>query len=333
MEKEETMINLSVNYMGMNLKNPIIASSCSLSHSTEGVKRLADAGVSAVVLKSLFEEQILIEAQDIEQSADLSGHPEELDYIRQIGMTHRSDEYLKMIEKAKELVKIPVIASINCISDKRWPEYARYVEAVGADGIELNIAILPKFLDDDPQAIEDKICNIVSIVKHNVNIPIAVKLGPYFTSIPGIARKVRESGASGLVLFNRFYQPDFDIEQFELESKNRYSTPSEMYNTLRWMSILYQKIGCSLIANTGIHDGEAVIKQLLAGANAVQVASTLYINGLSQVHAMLEYIKEWMIRHEYRTIDEFRGLISQKNSLQPDYFERQQYIRALVGVE
>ena len=333
MEKEVTMINMSVNYMGLSLKNPLIASSCSLSHSAEGVKRLADAGVSAVVLKSLFEEQILIEAQEIEQSSALTGHPEELDYIRHIGMTQRSDEYLRIIEKSKELVKIPIIASINCISDRKWTEYAKYIEAVGADGIELNIALLPRYLDNDPEKIQKQVCNIVSIVKHNVNIPIAVKLGPYYTSIPQIVRKVRESGASAIVLFNRFYQPDFDVEKFELESKNRYSSPSEMHNTLRWMSILYQKTDCSLVANTGIHDGEAMVKQLLAGANAVQVASTLYINGLGQVHEMLQYLKEWMVRHDYRNIDDFRGLISQKNSLQPDYFERQQYIRALVGVE
>jgi dihydroorotate dehydrogenase (fumarate) len=327
------MINLSVNYMGLDLRNPLIASSSSLSHSAEGVKRLADAGIGAVVLKSLFEEQILIEIQDLEQSSALSGHPEELDYIRHSGMTFRSDEYLRIIEKSKEISPVPVIASINCISANAWTEYAKYVEAVGADAIELNIAILPKNPDEDPSAIEKKICDIISSVKHNVNIPVAVKLGPYFTSVSKIARKAREAGASSLVLFNRFYQPDFDIENFEFESRNRYSSPGEMSNTLRWMSILYQQIGCSLVANTGIHDGEAVIKQLLAGATAVEIASTLFINGLAQVSTMINYMTNWMREHDYKNIDDFRGLISQKNSLQPDYFERQQYIRALVGVE
>lgn len=327
------MINLSVNYMGLNLRNPLIASSRSLSHSAEGVKRLADAGIGAVVLKSLFEEQILIEIEDLEQSSSLSGHPEELDYIRHSGMTFRSDEYLRIIEKSKEISSIPVIASINCISDRKWTEYAKYVEAVGADAIELNIAVLPKHLDEDPGLIEQKICDIISSVKHNVNIPIAVKLGPYFTSIPRMARKARESGASALVLFNRFYQPDFSIENFEFESRNRYSSPVEMSNTLRWMSILFLQVGCTLVANTGIHDGEAMVKQILAGASAVQVASTLYINGMDQIKSMLSYLERWMRDHDYKNIDEFRGLISQKNSLQPDYFERQQYIRALVGVE
>jgi len=327
------MINLSATYMGINLKNPIIVSSCSLSHSAEGVKRLADAGAGAVVLKSLFEEQILADTQKLESSAEMVSHPEEIDYLRQMGMIHKSDEYLEMIEKAKEAVDIPVIASINCVSNSAWTDYAKYIEAVGADGLELNIALMPKRLDEDPQNIEEKIFRIVEIVKHNINIPIAVKLGPYFTSIPRVASRIRKSGASALVLFNRFYQPDIDIKTFEFQSKNRYSSPGEMSNTLRWIAILYKKIGCSLVANTGIHDGEAVIKQILAGAAAVQICSTLYINGLGQIENMLSDLQEWMRKNEYSSLDEFRGLISQKNALQPEYFERQQYIRALVGIE
>ncbi len=327
------MINLSAKYMGLNLKNPIIVSSCSLSHSAEGVKRLADAGAGAVVLKSLFEEQILSDTHKLEMSAESVSHPEEIDYLRQMGMTHKSDEYLEMIEKAKEAVDIPIIASINCVSDSAWTDYAKYIEAMGADGLELNIALMPKKLEENPEEIEDKMCRIVEIVKHNINIPIAVKLGPYFTSIPRVATRIRKSGASALVLFNRFYQPDIDIQTFEFQSKNRHSSPGEMYNTLRWIAILYKKIDCTLVANTGIHDGEAVIKQILAGANAVQICSTLYINGLSQIENMLFDLQEWMRRNEYASLDEFRGLISQKNALQPEYFERQQYIRALVGVE
>jgi dihydroorotate dehydrogenase (fumarate) len=327
------MINLSATYMGLNLKNPIIVSSCSLSHSAEGVKRLADAGAGAVVLKSLFEEQILSDIQKLEVSAEPVAHPEEMDYLRQMGMTHKSDEYLEMIEKAKEAVDIPIIASINCVSNSAWTDYAKYIEAVGADGLELNIALMPKKSDQHPEEIENKIYKIVEIVKHNINIPIAVKLGPYFTSIPRVASNTRKSGASALVLFNRFYQPDIDINTFEFQSKNRYSSPGEMSNTLRWIAILYKKIGCSLVANTGIHDGEAAIKQILAGAAAIQICSTLYINGLSQIENMIFYIQEWMRKNEYTRLDEFRGLISQKNALQPEYFERQQYIRALVGIE
>lgn len=327
------MINLSASYMGLSLKNPIIVSSCSLSHSADGVKRLADAGAGAVVLKSLFEEQILSDTQKLEMSAESVAHPEEMDYLRQMGMTHKSDEYLEMIEKSKEAVDIPIIASINCVSNSAWTDYAKYIEAVGADGLELNIALMPKKSNENPQEIENKIYDIVDIVKHNINIPIAVKLGPYFTSIPRVAGKIRKSGASALVLFNRFYQPDIDINSLEFQSKNRYSSPGEMSNTLRWIAILYKKIDCSLVANTGIHDGEAVIKQILAGASAVQICSTLYINGLSQIENIIFDVQEWMRRNEYARLDEFRGIVSQENALKPEYYERQQYIRALVGVE
>jgi len=327
------MINLSAKYMGLNLKNPIIVSSCSLSHSAEGVKRLADAGAGAVVLKSLFEEQILADVKKLELEASAVAHPEEIDYLRQMGMSQQSDEYLNIIEKSKEAVDIPVIASVNCVSDRAWTDYAKYIEAVGADGLELNIALMPKDPREDPNEIEKKIFRIIEVVKHNINIPVAVKIGPYFTSMTRVAEGIRKSGASGLVLFNRFYQPDIDIETYEFQSKNRYSSPSEMSHSLRWIALLYEKFGGSLAGNTGIHDGEAVVKQILAGATAVEICSTLYINGLGQIENILTFLEKWMRKSGYRSLDEFRGKISQKNALQPEYFERQQYIRALVGID
>jgi len=286
------MINLSAKYMGMTLKNPIVVSSCSLSHSAEGVKRLADAGAGAVVLKSLFEEQILADTQKMEMQASAVAHPEEIDYLRQMGMNQKSDEYLETIEKSKEAVDIPIIASVNCVSDRSWTDYAKYIEAVGADGIELNIALMPKNIEENPADIEKKIYKIIEVVKHNVNIPVAVKIGPYFTSMTRIADGIRKSGASALVMFNRFYQPDIDVNTFEFQSKNRYSSPSEMSHTLRWIAILYNKFGGNLVANTGIHDGEAVVKQLLAGASVVEICSTLYINGLGQIENILFYLEE-----------------------------------------
>jgi dihydroorotate dehydrogenase (fumarate) len=327
------MINLSANYMGISLRNPIIISSCSLSHSAEGVKRLADAGAGAVVLKSMFEEQILADVKKLELESSAMAHPEEIDYLRQMGMSQKSDEYLKIIEKSKEAVDIPVIASVNCVSDSSWTDYAKYIEAVGADGLELNIALMPKDPKEDPNDIEKKIFRIIEVVKHNINIPVAVKIGPYFTSMTRVAEGIRKSGASALVLFNRFYQPDIDIDTYEFQSKNRYSSPSEMSHSLRWIAILFEKFGGSLAGNTGIHDGEAVVKQLLAGASAVEICSTLYINGLGQIELMLTFLEKWMRKNGYRDIDEFRGKISQKNALQPEYFERQQYIRALVGID
>ena len=327
------MINLSAKYMGINLKNPIIVSSCSLAHSAEGVKRLSDAGAGAVVLKSLFEEQILADVQKLEMEASAVGHTEEVDYLRQMGMSQKSDEYLKIIEKSKEAVDIPIFASVNCVSDSAWTDYAKYIEAVGADGLELNIALMPKDSKEDPKDIENKIFKIIEVVKHNINIPVAVKLGPYFTSMMRVAEGVRESGASALVLFNRFYQPDIDINSFNFQSKNRYSSPSEMTHSLRWIALLYEKFGGSLVGNTGIHDGEAVVKQLLAGADAVEICSTLYINGLGTIENMLTFLEKWMQKSGYKNLEDFRGIISQKNALQPEYFERQQYIRALVGVD
>ena len=327
------MINLSAKYMGINLRNPIIVSSCSLSHSAEGVKRLADAGAGAVVLKSLFEEQILADVSRLEKEASAVAHPEEIDYLRQMGMSQKSDEYLNMIEKSKEAVDIPIIASVNCISDRAWTDYAKYIEAVGADGLELNIALMPKNPKEDPKDIENKIFRIIEVVKHNINIPVAVKIGPYFTSMTRVAEGIRKSGASALVLFNRFYQPDIDINNFEFLSKNRYSSPGEMSHSLRWIAILYEKFGGSLVGNTGIHDGEAVVKQILAGASAVEICSTLYIHGLGQIDTILAFLEKWMRKSGYKNLDDFRGLISQKNALQPEYFERQQYIRALVGID
>jgi len=327
------MINLSAKYMGINLRNPIIISSCSLAHSAEGVKRLADAGAGAVVLKSLFEEQILADVKKLELEASAVGHTEEIDYLRQMGMSQKSDEYLKIIEKSKEAVDIPIIASVNCVSDRSWTDYSKYIEAVGADGLELNIALMPKDPKEDPKDIEKKIFRIIEVVKHNINIPVAVKIGPYFTSMTRVAEGIRKSGASALVLFNRFYQPDIDINTFNFQSKNRYSSPSEMSHSLRWIALLYEKFGGSLVGNTGIHDGEAVVKQLLAGADAVEICSTLYINGLGTIESMLTFLEKWMQKNGYKNLEDFRGIISQKNALQPEYFERQQYIRALVGTD
>jgi dihydroorotate dehydrogenase (fumarate) len=327
------MINLSAKYMGINLRNPIIISSCSLAHSAEGVKRLADAGAGAVVLKSLFEEQILADVKKLELEASTVGHTEEIDYLRQMGMSQQSDEYLKIIEKSKEAVDIPIIASVNCVSDRTWPDYSKYIEAVGADGLELNIALMPKDPKEDPKDIEKRIFRIIEVVKHNINIPVAVKIGPYFTSMTRVAEGIRKSGASALVLFNRFYQPDIDINTFNFQSKNRYSSPGEMSHSLRWIALLFDKFGGSLVGNTGIHDGEAVVKQILAGADAVEICSTLYINGLGTIENMLTFLEKWMRKNGYKSIEEFKGLISQKNAMQPEYFERQQYIRALVGVD
>jgi dihydroorotate dehydrogenase (fumarate) len=197
------MVNLATKYMGLNLKNPIIVSSSSLTRSADTVKRCADAGAGAVVLKSLFEEQINADVKALADRSTERFHAEEWDYINRMGMDINADEYLKVIEDSKEAVDIPIIASLNCITSDKWTEFAKYIEAVGADAIELNIAVMPRQFDEDPNKIEQHIYKIVSTVKHNVSIPIAVKLGPYFTSMPKVAKGVRKAGASALVLFQQ----------------------------------------------------------------------------------------------------------------------------------
>ena len=192
---------------------------------------------------------------------------------------------------------------------------------------------MPRQFDEDPDKIEQHICNIVKAVKSQVSMPIAVKLGPYFTSMPRMAKAVRKAGASALVLFNRFYQTDLDVENMDFLSRNKYSTHSEMSNTLCWIAILYQQVGCPLVGNTGIHDGEAVVKQILVGARAVEVCSALYIHGLERIGEMTAYVADWMERKGYETVKDFRGKMSQKYVDEPEYFERQQYIRALVGID
>lgn len=327
------MVNLATRVMGLNLKNPIIVSSCNLTRNVEGIEQCAKEGAAAVVLKSLFEEQIDADVNELQKSSVSVFHTEELDYLRHMGISTNAEEYLKAIEQAKEKVDIPIIASLNCINNSKWTEFSRYIEAMGADAIELNIAILPNGDNDSPNKIENQIYDIVSSVKHNVNIPVSVKLGSKFTSIPRVAKNVRKAGASALVLFNRFYQVDLDIETFDLLSQNKYSTPLEISDSLRWIAILYQKVGCSLIGNTGIHDGQGLIKQLLVGAKAVEICSTLYMHGLGQIGVMLNELKDWMVNKNYESLDDFRGIMSQKLSSQPEYFERQQYIKALIGFD
>jgi dihydroorotate dehydrogenase (fumarate) len=327
------MSELSIKYLGLDLINPVIVSSCSLTHSPEGVKRCADAGAGAVVLKSLFEEQINADVRGLADESVPVFHSEEYDYIRQMALSTNAEEYLRIIEGSKKITDIPVIASLNCVSDRRWTEFAASIQDAGADALELNIAVMPREFDEDPDRIERHICNIVSSVKKQITIPMAVKLGPYFTSMPRTAKEVRKAGASALVLFNRFYQTDLDVEAMAFLSRNKYSSPAEMSNTLRWIAILYQQVGCPLIGNTGIHDGEAVVKQILVGAHAVEVCSTLYINGLERIREMLQYLGSWMDRKGYETVKDFRGKLSQKYTDEPKYFERQQYIRALVGID
>lgn len=327
------MTSLSTEYMGLRMANPLIVASCSLVSTAEGVRRCADAGAGAVVLKSLFEEQIEAETQDLQRHLWFSGHSEAFEYVKKMGMALGPREYLKLVEEAKSAVAIPVIASLNCISPKWWANYARQIASAGADGLELNISLMPSEPSMSSQEIERLYLRILEEIKRRVDLPIAVKMGPYITSMAHLADELSRRGASALVLFNRFYRLDIDTDKLELAPGYRYSSPDEMSVPLRWIALLAGRVNCDLAASTGVHDGAGVVKQLLAGATATQVCSTLYLNGLEQIGRILEQLEAWMTTHGFGSLHEIRGKLSQMQSAYPVLYERLQYIKALVGIE
>jgi dihydroorotate dehydrogenase (fumarate) len=286
-----------------------------------------------VVLKSLFEEQIEADTKEIERHVWLAGHAEAYHYVRRIGIETGQQDYLNLVKRAKEVVSIPVIASLNCITPRWWTDYARKLEDAGADAIELNIAVLPSDPSRSGGDIEKLYYKILEGVEKSVKVPIAVKIGPYFTSMASVAGELCDRGAAALVLFNRFYQVDINIDKLSVVPGYRFSTPEEMSLSLRWISLLAGRIKCDLAATTGVHDANGVIKQLLAGASAVQVCSTLYMHGIGHIANILSNMEQWMKQHHFEAIADFGGKLSQKDSDRPELYERLQYIKALVGIE
>jgi len=328
------MADLSTNYMGLKLKNPLMVASSSLTRDLNGIRRLADNGAGAIVLKSLFEEQVKMDiADDLEQHAGSSWHSEAYDYVHKMGMEFGPSEKLKLIEEARKAVSIPVIASLNCVSANWWKDYAKQIESAGADGIELNIAYSVTDIKRDAKDVEQLYCKILDKVKGSVKLPVAVKLGPYFTSFSNFAYELCGRGADALVLFNRFYQFDIDIEKRKIVGGNPMSSMSEMSLSLKWIALLAHRINCDLAATTGVHTGVQVIKQLLAGARVVQICSVLYKNGAEYIGTLLKEVTDWMDAHKVKSLDEIRGSLSQEESDKPELYERLQYIKALVGME
>jgi dihydroorotate dehydrogenase (fumarate) len=328
-----TVPDLSVTYMGLKLRNPVVVGSSSLTGSLPKLKRCEDAGAGAVVLKSLFEEQIEAQTVQLENQAGPPTHPEAADYLRQIGLRLNQEEYLKLVSDAKASLSIPVIASLNCVSPSWWVSYASQLAKAGADALELNVALLASDFERTAAQIEAAYLKILSEVHSRVKLPVAVKLGPHFTSLPQMALALRRAGASALVLFNRFYQLDFDIERLALTPGYHLSSPDEIHLPLRWIAILSASVGCDLAATTGIHDGTGLVKQLLAGAKVGQVCSVLFLKGMDRIRSMLDELGAWMERHGFSTIEEFRGKMSQEASADPALFERLQYIKVYVGLE
>jgi dihydroorotate dehydrogenase (fumarate) len=327
------MADLSTTYMGLALRNPLVVASCSLTKTVDGVRRCADAGAGAVVLKSLFEEQILADLHGNEVDATPLWHPEALDYVQRMGLELGPRSYLHLIGEAKRAVEIPVIASLHCVSPGLWTNYVRQIADAGADAIELNISAMPSDPKRDGAAVEKLYTDTVESVTHLASIPVAVKIGPYFSSIARMASELWKRGAKALVLFNRFYQFDIDIERMELAPGYRLSSPQEMGLPLRWISLLSGRIACDFSASTGAHDATGAAKLILAGATTVQLCSTLYKNGIDRIGEIRDELEALMEKHGFASMNEMRGKLSQAESEVPELYERLQYIKALVGME
>jgi len=321
------MISLQTYYLGLNLKNPIIVSSSGLTSNLNSIKTLEQNNAAAIVLKSLFEEQIKAETNSIIEKSDTS-YPEAIDYIRDYSKQNLISDYLKLIETTKKSVSIPVIASINCISNGGWIDFAKKIENAGADAIELNINILPIEINLLSAHYEEIYIDILKKIKSQITIPVSLKISNYFTNILNITNKLILNGANGIVLFNRFYQPDININDLSFTSSEIFSNSNDYSQTLRWIGILSGKISnIDLAASTGVQSGETAIKMILAGAKAVQVCSTIYKNGIRQIQIMLNDIEKWMSKNHYNTIEEFRGKMNYKNISNAQEYERMQFIK------
>jgi len=328
------MINLETTYLGLKLKNPIIVGSSGLTNSVDNVIEIEKNGAGAVVLKSLFEEQILEASKKTFEDGDMANYyPEAQDYIHNYTKENDINIYLNLIKDCKKSVEIPIIASINCFSDSDWMDFARRIEKAGADALELNVFILPSDMEKNGIENEKAYLDIANKITSIVQIPVALKLSYYFSSLAKSLVTLSWTKIKGLVLFNRFFSPDIDIDHLEIKSSNVFSTPSDLSISLRWVAMLSNNAHCDIAASTGIHDGKAVIKQLLAGAKAVQIASVLYKKGFKEIGLMLEEIKAWMEKMEFDTIDEFRGKMSFENTRNPAAWERVQFMKYFSGIE
>lgn len=324
------MIDLSTNYLGLKLKNPIVAASCGLTSTLEGLQSMEKHGAGAVVIKSIFEEEILLQAEMQVQEAEkdpmiYSGLSETLDYIDLHIKEDNLNKYLKLISDAKKNLSIPVIASINCISGEDWTHFTRRMEEAGADALELNIFLNPA--DFKSKEFEKAYFIIIERVLEHVKIPVSIKISKYFTRMGLSVKALSESGINGIVLFNRFYTPDIDIDKISLTSAPMFSTPEEQFETLRWIAIMFGKVDCDLAASTGIHKGDDVIKMLLAGANVTQVASTLYKNGPDQISRILKKLEKWMKEKKFDSLMQYRGLVARTYGEDPAAFERMQFMK------
>lgn len=322
------MSQLETTYLGLKLKNPIIVGSSGLTSSIDKLKKIEEKGAGAIVLKSIFEEQIKFEAGNLANGSD---SPEAWDYVNHYVKQNTIQEYLDLIKQAKEEVNIPIIASINCVSAKEWVGFAKSIEEAGADAIEVNVFVLPNDKNAPAEKYENIYFDLADKLKKTINIPFAFKLGSHFSNLVGFVQKLH---VKGVVLFNRFYAPDIDIDTMKFTSSEVFSSPADIRNSLRWVGIISSKITkLDIAASTGVHDGKAVVKQILAGASVVQVCSTLYKNGIEYLEVMLKELNEWMDKHGYESIDEFKGKMSYDRIEDPLVYERSQFMKYFSSIQ
>jgi dihydroorotate dehydrogenase (fumarate) len=327
-------MDLSTKYLGLKLRSPLVVSASPMSEDVDNIKRMEDAGAAAVVLYSLFEEQLRQDRLELDKHLQqgTESFAEALTYFPEPDEFKLGpEEYLKHIAAAKKSTRIPIIASLNASSVGGWTDYAKQIQQAGADALELNIYYIPTDMNLTSTEVEMNYLDILKAVKAGVNIPVAVKLSPFFSNFANMAKRLDQAGANGLVLFNRFYQPDIELESLEVKPNILLSTPMAMRLPLRWIALLYGKLNASLAATSGIHRATDALKMLLAGADVTMLCSTVIRHGIPQIAMIEREMVEWLIEHDYESVKQLKGSLSQKNCPEPAAFERAQYMKALTG--
>ncbi|MEE4240090.1 MAG: dihydroorotate dehydrogenase-like protein [Desulfopila sp.] len=327
------MKDLSTSYLGLQLKTPVIVGSCGLTSSVDKICEMADNNAGAVVLKSLFEEQILAELNQNVESYNAE-YPGAFDYIREYTRESAVSDYLGMLREAKKKAGIPIIASINCITGNEWVSFAKAVESEGADALEINISLLPSDPRRKSEEYEKIYFDVLEKVANLVSIPISLKMSRYSSSLANLVARLSWTGkVAGFVLFNRYYRPDFDIKALKVRPAPVFSTPEEISTSLRWIALLAGRFEQDFAASTGVHDSEGVIKQLLAGASAVQVVSTVYKNGTTCLAEIVDGLEKWMEEHSFHSINEFRGKLGYADDADLESLQRIQFMKHFAGIE
>jgi dihydroorotate dehydrogenase (fumarate) len=325
-------MDLTTTYLGLKLQHPVVASASPLSRSVDGIKRMADAGASAIVLFSLFEEQIRHENEAFAflSEAGTESFAESLSYFPAVADYNLGpNEYLELIRRAREAVPVPIIASLNGVTSEGWTEYARYMVEAGASAIELNIYYIPADLSMTSAAVEQRYVDVVRAVRQAVTVPVAVKLNPFFSAMGEMAKRLVDAGANGLVLFNRFYQPDFDLDELEVVPDLELSDAREIRLGLLWIAVLYGRLPCSLAATTGVQTAIEVVKYVMAGADAVMTTSALLRNGPGHLKSLVDGMTDWMNKRGYESVAQMKGSMSQMKVADPAAFERANYLKVL----